>query len=246
MRPTLFAALLALLLPASLQAQNLPLITNDVTKADGDGLILATCRTGEGCHCYLSNHSLSSMQVLVPITPPQGVANPVLVRIDDTLHWSSDSSHAIDLVYGGDGLCDPQIFDAAATGLPRNGPWQMTITGHNLSGCPKEVATAITGEVFIGQSERRVIDWPRPFNMSPLTADNPAAGPWVNRGGGLWFTELMNASGTAGGNARVTMTARIITPTEISILSEFSTDVLVAITGKTCRSTTQATMRFGG
>ena len=245
------AALLTLCLPlavqpSSVRAQDLPLISDGVTRVDGDALIVATCRAGEGCHCYQSNYSLSTLQTQIGVDPPEGVANPILIRAEDRAFWSADSGHAVDLVYGGDGLCDPQVFNAAETGLPRNGLWEMTVTGHELSGCPAQVATAIAGEVVVGQSERRSISWPRPFSMSPLTADNPVAGPWVNRGGGVWYTEIINVGGEAGGNARVTMTARIISPTEIAMTNVFSADVLAVLTGEACRSTTHAAMRLRG
>lgn len=238
--------LCALLLPAALCAQDLPLITPDVTRIDGDGLIIATCNSGEGCHCYISNHSLTTLETQLPLSPPEGVDNPVLVRLDGQLLWSAESGHAVDLVYGGDGQCDPQPFDANETGLPRNGLWVMTLTKHQIAGCPKEVATAIAGETIIGQSERRSIAWPRPFSMSPLTADNPVAGPWANLGGGVWRNSMVQASGPTGGNASVILTARIVSQNEITLQGTFSTDALAILTGETCVSTTHSTLRRMG
>lgn len=234
------------LLPLPTAAQDLPRITSGVTRTDADGLIVATCRQGEGCHCYQSAHSLATLATQTDVTPPPGIDAPILVSTGDRLYWSAESSHAVDLVYGGDGLCDPQVFPEAETGLPRNGDWAMTITGHSLSGCPDQVAAAIGGDIGIGRTERRAITWPRPFSMAPLTADNPAAGPWINQGGGLWSTEVLNTGGAMGANARVTMTARILSPVEIAVTSVFSTDALAIITGQTCRSTTEARLRRQG
>lgn len=246
MRMKFMTMLFAMLFPFAIQAQDLPLISDGVTRVDSDGLLIATCRQGEGCHCYQSNHSLSSLQTQLGIDPPEGVANPVLVRIDNDVFWTDHSPHALDFTYGGEGLCDPEIFDPSESHLPRNGSWEMRITGHQLSGCPAEVAAAITGEVVVGQFEQRNIVWPRPFSVAPLTADNPAGSNWVNRGGGVWTTDLFNTRGEMGANARVAMTARVLSQTEIALTSVFSTDVLAVLTGETCRSTTEATLRFRG
>ncbi|PTX03537.1 hypothetical protein [Pararhodobacter aggregans] len=240
-----FAMALALL-PLPTLAQDLPRQGNGVQRTDAGGLIIATCRQGEGCHCYQSSHSLATLETQTDLSPPEGLDAPILVSLDGALFWSEDSGHAVDLTYGGDGLCDPQVFPEADTGLPRNGDWAMTITGHSLSGCPDQVAAAIGGDIGIGRTERRAITWPRPFSMAPLTADNPAAGPWVNQGGGVWSTEVLNSSGAMGANARVTMTARILSPVEIAVTSVFSTDALAIITGQTCRSTTEARLRRHG
>lgn len=242
--PSLSVALALLPLPAL--AQELPRQGSGVQRTDADGLIVATCRQGEGCHCYQSSHSLATLETQTDLAPPEGLDAPILVSLDGALFWSGESGHAVDLTYGGDGLCDPQIFPAGETGLPRNGVWAMTITGHSLSGCPDQVASAITGDIGLGHSERRPITWPRPFTMAPLTADNPAAGPWVDQGGGVWRNEVLNTSGSMGGNARVTMTARVVSPTEIAVTSVFSTDALAALTGETCRSTTEARLRIAG
>lgn len=242
--PSLAVALTLLPLPAL--AQDLPRQGNGVQRTDPGGLIVATCRQGEGCHCYQSSHSLATLETQTDLSPPEGLDAPILVSLDGALFWSEESGHAVDLTYGGDGLCDPQIFPASETGLPRNGVWVMSVTGHSLSGCPDQVASAIAGDIGIGRSERRSITWPRPFSMAPLTADNPVAGPWVDQGGGVWHTEVLNASGAMGGNARVTMTARIVSTAEIAVTSVFSTDALAIITGTTCRSTTEARLRIAG
>ncbi|MCW1931776.1 hypothetical protein [Pararhodobacter zhoushanensis] len=227
-------------------AQDLPRLSNGVTRVDAAGLIVATCRTGEGCHCYQSNHSLATLETQTDIAPPEGLVNPILVRTGDGVFWTGESGHAIDLLYGGDGLCDPQVFPAEETGLPRNGPWTMTITGNSLSGCPAQVASAIAGAIDLGGSERRSIVWPRPFSMAPLTADNPAAGPWIDQGGGVWHNEVFSVNGALGRNAQVSMTARIVSPVEIALTQVFSMDVLAILTGEACRSTTQARLRFAG
>lgn len=240
------AALVAIFLPLTLQAQDLPEIRRDVTRVDGDGLIVATCSRGQGCDCYISNASLETLQTQARIDPPEGIADPMLVYDDGDYLWTTESPHAIDLVYGGDGLCDPAVFSAAELELPLNGTWELTLTDHQLSGCPDMVASAISGEVIVGQSEQRQITWPRPFDMSPLTAGNPTANAWVNRGGDLWSTEVFNESGDLGGNARVAMTARILSQREIAVTSTFSTDALAAMTGETCTSTTFSTLRWRG
>ncbi|ETA52323.1 hypothetical protein [Ponticoccus alexandrii] len=252
MKTILFRAVLAGLCLLALQtgpvfAQALPLQSSGVTRVDGEGLIIATCRRGEGCHCYQSNHSLETLETFAQVSPPEGVTNPVLVRTDDGVFWSRVDGHAVDMTFGGDGLCDPQIFPAEETGLPRNGPWAMTIEGNTLAGCPSQVAAAISGDIGLGRVEERVIDWPRPFSMAPLTADNPTAGPWVNEGGGRWSNTIFNTAGQTGGNASVIMTAQIVSPTEIAVTSTFSMDALAIINnGQICRSTTQASLRYRG
>ncbi|GGH58132.1 hypothetical protein GCM10011341_28220 [Frigidibacter albus] len=41
--------------------------------------------------------------------------------------WSKISRQELDFTYGGDGLCDPEVFSAAEAGLPLNGLWTLTV-----------------------------------------------------------------------------------------------------------------------
>ncbi|WP_333830669.1 hypothetical protein [Pararhodobacter sp.] len=235
MRPFLFLIALALM-PQPGQAQ-----VND------DGLIIATCRSGEGCHCYLSNQTRGALATVVATDPPEGVAHPVFVVADGVMSWSTGSAHDLDMIYGGEGICDPEIFDPSEARLPRNGLWHLTITGHELDGCPPQVAAAMGGGVVIGQTVSRNIRWPRPFSPAPLTADNPLAQDWVNRGGGRWSSRVIDERGEGGGFGRVTFHVSILSDREIAQTSVFSTNALAVLgAGGTCTSTTHATLRFGG
>ncbi|MBL4916762.1 vWA domain-containing protein [Szabonella alba] len=138
---------------------------------------------------------------------------------------------------------EPGPVDAAG-GDPQDGMWDLTITGHDLSGCPAQVASAIGGEVAIGQTVSRDITWPRPFSPAPLTADNPGNNQWAQQSDGSWSTDLVDPSGAAGLTASMVMQARVISPVEIETVSIFSTDALKMLTGETCVSTTRGTARL--
>jgi len=215
-------------------------------QVDDNGLIVATCRSGEGCHCYLSDQPLAALETMIDTPPPDGMAQPVLVSVDGELSWSLVTRQELDFTFGGDGLCDPEIFDPGEAWLPRNGLWHMTITGQALDGCPPQIAAAMTGQAVIGQRVSRMITWPRPFSPAPLTADNPIAQEWVNRGGGRWSSRVIDERGAGGGFGRVTFHIRILSDREIAQSSVFSTNALAAIGGGTCTSTTTATLRFAG
>lgn len=217
-----------------------------LAQVNAEDLLVATCTSGKGCHCYLSGQSRGALATMLSTDPPEGIAHPVFVLADGDMGWSRITKEELDLTYGGDGLCDPEIFAATETGLPQDGTWLMTVTGHELSGCPKEVASAITGEVIVGQTSSRSITWPRPFTPAPLTADNPSMNRWVKRSNGSWTTQLVSESSDMGQHAQVTMEARVISPREIATTSVFSTNVLAVLTGESCVSTTHATLRLQG
>ncbi|MFN4100026.1 MAG: hypothetical protein ACK4GT_09630 [Pararhodobacter sp.] len=233
MRAILFLSALALM-PQTARAQ-----------VDDNGLIVATCRSGEGCHCYLSDLPLAALETMIATPPPDGVAQPVLVSIDGDLSWSLVTRQELDFTFGGDGLCDPELFDPDEAPLPRNGLWHLTVTGQELDGCPPQVAAAMAGQAVTGQTVSRDIRWPRPFSPAPLTADNPVAQEWVNRGGGRWSSRVIDEGG-AGAYGRVTFHVHILSAREISHRSVFSTNALAAFGGASCTATTTATLRFGG
>lgn len=216
-----------------------------LAQAGPDSILMAVCTSKQGCSCYLTDKSVKELSVLIPTTPPEGVP-PLVAIADGTLGWSTITKEELDLTYGGMGLCDPQIFRPDETGLPQNGLWELTITGHELSGCPQQVADAISKEVIVGQGRQRNIVWPNPFSPAPLTEDNPAMNQWVRRSDGSWHTVMTRQGGGNGPGAQMSMTARIVNEREIATTSVFSTNVLAALTGSTCVSTTQATAKLKG
>lgn len=198
---TLIAAILFLLSP-------LPALAQANQKVQ-----LADC-TASGCTCRVTNLSLAEVAAAVPINIPDNADNMMLVRRPDgVMGWSGMAPADIDLLYGGSGSCPLELFEEI---VPRDGLWSISDLSTDLSRCPM-VAMAGMGGV---ESTSISVDWGGSFHPERLFPGMAGLVNWRETGRLSWRGLVVDEQ-VDGAFARVTFTARLISPTMVRGESRF-------------------------
>jgi len=117
-------------------------------------VVVATCTSGEGCDCLLSDVTIEEARILLGEGPPPGV-EPLLVQTSDGFVWSHVTASDLDLVLGGNGECELALFPAIE---PKDGLWRGTVASQNVSGCPAGLESRLVPPLG-GVNETRRMEW---------------------------------------------------------------------------------------
>lgn len=206
--------------------------------------------TSSGCTCSVTNLSLTEVAATVPITIPDGANNMILVRKPDgALGWSGRTPAQIDSDFGGSGSCPLQLFDEF---VPRDGTWSITEVATDLSRCPMVAMAGMEGMGGLDSTSASV-NWGGRFHPEKLFPAMAGMVDWRQTGRLSWRGIVVDEK-VEGASARVTFTARLISPTVVRGESRFAfnmpglTGVNPAIfqIGGGCRSVTTYVARWHG
>lgn len=209
---------------------------------------VADC-TSSGCSCSVSDLTLSEVAATLPIAIPDKADQMILVRRPDgKMGWSGMAPADIDLLYGGKGNCPLQLFDEI---VPRSGNWVITIDDTDLSRCPM-VTMAGMGQTGM-QSGAVTVDWRGSFDPTRMFLGMADLFRWQQTGRLSWRGVLANEE-TQGAFARVTMTARLISPVVVRGENRFHFSMAnvpglpanAMPGGNSCLSVTSYTARWRG
>lgn len=180
----------------------------------GQKVQMADC-TSSGCTCRVSDLTIGEVAATVGITIPKDAENQILVRAPDgKLGWTTMSPDDLDLLYRGQGSCPLQLFDEIT---PRDGRWQITDVATDASQCPMAAMAAMGGM----ESVTRSISWGGRFHPETLFPETRGMVAW-SRTGDLSWRGLVVDEEIEGAFARVTFTARLVSPTIIRGESRFA------------------------
>lgn len=175
---------------------------------------LADC-TGSGCTCSVTNLTLTEVAAALPIEIPDGAEDMMLVRAPNgTMGWSTMAPADLDMLYGGQGNCPLQLFEDI---VPRDGSWHITDVVTDTSQCPM-VALAGMGGL---ESATTSVNWGGRFHPERLFPETRGMVRWSQTGHLSWRGVVVDEQ-AEGAFARVTFTARLISPTLIRGESRFA------------------------
>lgn len=175
---------------------------------------MADC-TSSGCTCRVSNLTVGEVAATVGIDIPNDAENQTLVRDPDgKLLWTTMAPADLDLLYGGQGNCPLQLFEQIT---PRDGSWHITDVATDASQCPMAAMAAMGGM----ESTTRSISWGGRFHPETLFPETRGTVAWSRTGDLSWRGVVVDEE-IEGAFARVTFTARLVSPTIIRGESRFA------------------------
>lgn len=126
----------------------------------------ANCTLGKGCTCIVGHVDLHEYEVIMGSPAPNGAENMTLVFVDRNPFWSPVSFDDLDLIYGGDGICTPQLFDI----IPEDGTWIGSVRVQKVEGCLPQVGEMVR-PIVDAMSVTRKIAWGGKFHPSHFAGD---------------------------------------------------------------------------
>lgn len=142
---------------------------------------IANCTMAKGCTCRLSDMTLSDFEMVTQAKPPAGARDMTLVQVPGRdPYWTSADRTSINVLHGGSGQCDLQLFNDTA---PEDGNWRITAGQPDLSACPmlKGKMPGVAGM----SSEVRRITWNGRFHPSRIS-DLGGMVEWRKAGPRTW------------------------------------------------------------
>lgn len=203
--------------------------------------------TSSGCTCRVTDLTLTEVAATVPINIPDGAENMILVRDPDgVLGWSDMAPADISLLYGGPRSCPMQESDAI---VPRDGRWSISDVATDLSRCPM---AAMAGMGGIDSTSTNVA-WGGRFHPEKLFPAMDGMVAWHQTGRQSWRGIVVDEE-VEGASARVTFTARLVSPTVVRGESRFAFNMpglsgvnpMVLQVGGGCLSVTTYVARWNG
>lgn len=175
---------------------------------------IADC-TDTGCVCRVSSLTLAEVATALPLDITEGAEDKTLVRSPEgALLWSPLAPADIDLLYGGAGNCPLQLFDEI---VPRDGSWHITDVQTDTSQCPMIAMAAMGGM----ESTTTTARWGGRFHPESLFPETAGMVHWSQTGHLSWRGTVVDEE-IDGAFARVTFTARLISPTLVRSESRFA------------------------
>ena len=191
MRHALFPATLAILFAAPAFAE--------------DKATVATCGA-TGCSCRLAALTPSEIEAATGIPAPDGAEDMILVSHDGAYVWSRLTGDEVDMLMGGDGICDLELFDEI---VPRDGTWAPTITAQSDSGCPDGLGSLLDPALGNAAGGSRSVRWGGSFDPEKMSI-GPSSLRWT-RTGPRAFKGAKDAVDTSSVNIAVTVDTRLET-----------------------------------
>lgn len=180
----------------------------------GQRIQMAEC-TSTGCTCRVSELTLEQVAITVDINIPDDAENQILVRDPQgDLVWSKLSPAQLDRSYGGQGNCPLQLFEDIT---PRDGRWQITDVATDASQCPMAAIAAMGGM----ETHTVTVNWGGHFRPERIFPETRGMVAW-SRTGDLSWRGVVADEEIEGATARVTFTARLVSPTLIRGESRFA------------------------
>ncbi len=177
-------------------------------------VVLADCKPG-GCRCNLSDATGDVAAVAIGLDLPTGWENMVLVNDDGKYFWSTASREDIDLIYGGDGQCDLELFAAI---VPQDGLWVATAGAGSVGQCPADLRAQLQPQLDSVAIPRRVT-WGGRFDPDRLAVGGTNTAITWTEVRPDYFTGAAVTNGGMGSNAvvdiTVDFTATLISPTQM-------------------------------
>lgn len=145
--------------------------------------VVARCGD-DGCSCLLSSVTADEAAVVYGLDAPPKPDSVLVVPESGTPEWSVISADEVDLLYGGDGVCELQMFDEI---LPKDGMWKGTVKAEVIKGCPAAMVPSLKTATQ-AMANTRDIDWNGMFHPDKLR--DPTAGErafdWDRKAPGVW------------------------------------------------------------
>lgn len=180
----------------------------------GPRVQMAEC-TDTGCTCRVSDLTVDQVAATVGIDIPKDAETLVLVRHPNgKLSWGDMPLADLDLMYGGQGNCPLQLFEQIT---PRNGSWHITDVATDASQCPMAAMAAMSGL----ESVTRSVNWGNRFHPESLFPETRGTVVWSRTGDLSWRGVAVDEE-IEGAFARVTFTARLVSPTLVRGESRFA------------------------
>ncbi|PWK59615.1 hypothetical protein [Roseicyclus mahoneyensis] len=180
----------------------------------GPRVQMADC-TSSGCTCRVTDLTVGEIAATANMEVPDDAENQTFLRDPDgNLFWTDMSPDNLDLLYGGQGSCPLQLFEEIT---PRDGRWFITDVATDASQCPMVGMAAMGGL----ESHTVSVSWGGRFHPERIFPETQGMVAW-SRTGDLSWRGIVVDEEIDGAFARVTFTARLVSPTVIRGESRFA------------------------